>query len=634
MKRITKKSLHSPLLPSSPTGGEWQNERLLGLGKLKPSATAFPVGLSQDPTLWRGALSKGDSPYVRSLNGKWKFHWVNHPDRRPQDFFKTDFDDATWDGIQVPANWQTEGYDTPVYTNVIYPFAVNPPRVMDEPPRHYTTFKDRNPVGSYRRLFTVPVEWTGRRIQLYFEGVDSFFYLWINGQYLGFSKDSRTPAVFDLTDFIQEGTNTLAVEVYRYSDSSYIEDQDFWRLSGIFRDVLLIAHAPLGIRDHFIQTELDREFQRGSVTVEVEIEGDSTLSRGLKMEVELRDSFGQTVARSKGEVQKNRGVVELTVNQPRLWSSEAPNLYVATIDLKNERGEFLDRIISRVGFRKVEIQKGVFLINGVAVKLKGVNRHEHEYRTGHTVTREGMIQDILLMKRANVNHVRTAHYPNVPEWYDLCDEYGLYVINEANVESHGSRFQENSLSRKESWKEAHVARSLNMVHRDKNHPCVIMWSMGNESGGGENFNAAADAIREVDATRPVHYEGNALYSDMDSVMYPSVEKVQEEASRGRQKPYYMCEYGHSMGNAVANLKEYWEAIDQSPHLMGGCIWEWMDHALPARDSEGKEYPAYGGDFGDQPNDGLFITDGLLFFNRQPKPAYFELKHAYQPLHVS
>jgi beta-galactosidase len=611
-----------------PGGHEWCDETLLSLGKKRPVATSVP--LADEPPL-TGLLSKWDSPYVASLNGKWKFHWVNHPDRRIRNFHETSFDDTKWKEINVPSNWQTESYDKAIYTNIIYPFAVRPPSVMEEPPHAYTSFRDRNPVGAYRRSFELPLEWEGRRVEIHFEGVDSFFYLWINGTYVGFSKDSRTPAVFEIGPLLVPGHNSIAVEVYRYCDASYLEDQDFWRLSGIFRDVFLVARAPVALGDFFLRPELDATLQDGVLQLDADLDGQVTAPKGTRLELIVRDDQGKECVRGAEEFHLGKVSLRLPVPAPRLWSAESPALYTAILTLRDGAGAQLDRVAARIGFRRIEIRNGVFLFNNVPLKLKGVNRHEHEYRSGHRVTHEGMLEDLMLMKRANVNHVRTAHYPDVPEWYDLCDAYGLYVLDEANVESHGMSFGAASLSHVKSWRAAHEARARAMVHRDKNHPCVILWSLGNEAGPGENFLHEAEAIRAIDRGRPIHYEGNSAVADIDSVMYPSVADVEYEASVNRPRPYYLCEYGHSMGNAVGNLADYWRPILASPHLMGGCIWEWMDHALPAVDRQGREYPAYGGDFGDQPNDGLFITDGLLFFDRTPKPAYWELKKIYQPM---
>ncbi len=624
-------------LPTAPTGLEWQDETLLSLGKEPPRATSVPF-LSPEDAL---TLPWQESPCVRSLNGAWKFHWAPNPDERPAEFHRPGFDASAWGEIPVPSNWQVQGHGTPIYTNVRFPFACRPPFVMDEPPEHYTSFGARNPVGSYLRTFTLPEAWAGRRVHVHFAGVDSFFYLWINGRYAGFSKDSRTPAIFDLTDHLLPGENVLAVEVYRYNDGSYLEDQDFWRLSGIYRDVYLVAHAPVGIRDFFLQPELDASLTAGRLAVEAELATPALAFgqradalAGVSLEVALYDREHRKIATGSAACAEGRANFAIEVERPALWSAEFPNLYTAVLSLKSADGALLDCVSTRVGFRKVEIVDGVFLLNNAAVKLRGVNRHEHTYRDGHAISRESMVEDILLMKRANVNHVRTAHYPNQPDWYALCDEYGLYVVDEANIESHGCGYGEGSVSHFESWRAAHLDRCVNMVRRDRNHPCILFWSLGNEAGPGENFRHATEAVRRLDPSRPVHYEGNNSFTDFDSIMYPETGWVRGEAQIPRAKPYYLCEYGHAMGNAVGNLADYWGEIERSPHLMGGCIWEWMDHALPCHDAKGLEFPAYGGDFGDQPNDGLFITDGLLFFDRRPKPTYWEMRKVYQLLHAT
>lgn len=621
------------LVPSSagspkaafPSGTEWQNEIALSLGKEPPSATSVPYPGPGE------ALKRAASPFVQSLNGDWHFHWVNHPDKRPADFFRDDFDDSAWGTLPVPSNWQLHGHGIPVYTNVRYPFAVNPPFVMDEPPAEFTTFADRNPVGSYRRRFTLPAHWEGRHVHVRFEGVDSFFYLWINGRYVGFSKDSRTTATFDITAFLRPGENVICLEVYQYSDASYLEDQDMWRLSGIYRDVTLVAVSPTRIRDFFFNAEPDRESAAGTLNVRGDLRLDDNETRTLELEVSLFDKGDVLIAGEIIPLKGNRFEEKLAVEDIQPWSAESPVLYTAVLALRDGGGSVIDAVSARVGFRRVKIRDGVFLINDRPVKLKGANRHEHEYAGGHAITRESMIRDICLMKQANINHVRTAHYPNRPEWYDLCDEYGIYVMDEANIETHGCGYGEASLSHAESWRAAHIDRCVNMVQRDKNHACVIAWSLGNEAGPGENFLHAANAVRELDATRPVHYERGNNYADMDSTMYPSVDWVAHEAQGPRSKPLYLCEFAHTMGNALGNFSDYWREIESSVYLMGGCIWEWMDHGLPCRNEEGIEFSACGGDFGDWPNDGLFISDGLLFYDRKPKPAYWEVRHVYQPV---
>lgn len=623
MKTSLKITLEEALLPTQPDGMEWQDETRLSLRKERPRSHFVPYPSPED------ALARGVSPFVKSLNGAWKFHWAPNPDLRPAEFYRAGYDDAGWDDFPVPSNWQVQGCGTPIYSNRHYPFASHPPRVMDEPPEHYTTFRERNPVGSYRRRFRLPEAWGGRRIMLNFDGVSSFFYLWINGRYVGFSKDSRVTAAFDITEFLAVGENLIAVEVYAYSDGSYLEDQDAWRLSGIFRDVQLVAEAPVAFLDFFLRPELASDLASGTLRFSATLHGS-----GAVVAVALYDSQQREVAAGRFVAAGNEVSGELAVPSPEPWSAETPSLYTVVLTLRDADERFLDATSARCGFRRIEICDGVFFLNNAAVKLKGVNRHEHTYRDGHAISRASMIEDIRLMKQANVNHVRSAHYPNQYEWYALCDEYGLYVMDEANIESHGCGYDDQSLSHFPSWRDAHVDRCLSMVHRAKNHPCILFWSLGNEAGPGENFAAAAKAVRAADPTRPVHYERGNRVADIESIMYPEVEFVQREAALPRRKPYYICEFAHAMGNAVGNFADYWDAIYSSPHMLGGCVWEWMDHGLPCFDAQGQEFSAYGGDFGDHPNDGLFITDGVLFYDRTPKPAYWEIRKVYQNIRIA
>ncbi|MDR2430601.1 MAG: discoidin domain-containing protein [Puniceicoccales bacterium] len=658
----------------APGGDEWQCEKKLFFKREPVSSTSisFPDEVSARK------VDLDSSPFYRSLNGEWKFHWSKDPDVRPRDFFAPGFDDAGWKFLPVPSNWQLHGYGTPIYTNVTYPFKSAPPRVMEVPPGHFSTFEVRNEVGSYRHVFDVPADWKGRDVFLTFDGVDSFFYLWVNGAYVGFSKDSRTPARFDITPLLKPSGNLLAVEVYRFSDGSYLENQDMWRLSGVFRDVYLSAEPRLRIVDFRVETDFNEDASNGNVNVEVKTSAGQELGLELKLYERgggLVSGAGWMKLQSPGE-----GTVALRVPRPKLWSAEEPNLYTLVLVLSERLpgGEgnavrVLDVRSCETGFRRVEIKGGKFLINGKPVKLRGVNRHEAEPDTGHHVSHERMLADIIRFKQANINHVRTSHYPNAPHWYSLCDRYGIYVVNEANIETHGTeRLREGSLSNRADWRPAHIQRATDMVRRDRNHPSVIMWSLGNEAGRGGNFAATAKAVRALDASRPVHYEGNSGVADVDSVMYPSVSKVEAEAAApARKKPFYLCEYAHSMGNAAGNLADYWRAIEASEHLMGAAVWEWCDHVIYARERDGKFVPfaattpqnpavppalprviydataqafrvshtpdslvyTYGGDFGDQPNDGLFIHDGLVFANRAPKPAYAEVKKIYQDVAV-
>ncbi len=563
-----------------------ENEQVIGRNKEPGRATSF---FYAD----REAALEGDpakSPWFQSLDGTWKFKWAPNPDTRPADFYKPDFDVSGWDDIPVPSSWQTKGYGVPLYSNIPYPFQKDPPRVMGEPPKEFTNYSQRNPVGSYRRTFTVPKEWAGRRVFLQFDGVDSAFYLWINGKQVGYSEDSRTPALFDVTDYLAASENTLAVEVYRYSDGSYLEDQDFWRLSGIFRNVSLWSSADLHLRDFFFHADLDDQYRDAKVTVDLEVMNYAEAPKKCSVETEILALDGTTVAELApakltvpAGVTAQRSPAPAVVVNPAKWTAETPNLYRLVLTLKDEAGKVIAVTSRNIGFRKVEIRDGQFLINGKAVLLKGVNRHEHDPINGHTVSVESMIQDILLMKQSNINAVRTAHYPNIPEWYALCDHYGLYVIDEANIESHGMGYGPESLAKNPSWKSAHLDRVERMVERDKNHPSIITWSLGNEAGNGVNFEAAYDWVKQRDPSRPVQYERAELSRNTDIVcpMYMTIDRMLDYASKPQDRPLIQCEYAHAMGNSVGNLQDYWDAIESHRQLQGGFIWDWVDQGLVA-----------------------------------------------------
>lgn len=632
----------------SPTGTEWQEEQNLSLRKEKPRAS-----FASFPDLEAAkAVLREKSPFFLSLDGPWKFHWVGNPSERPTDFYKPGFDVSAWKEIPVPSNWQLEGYDIPIYSNQAYTFKRDWPKVMGEPPEDWPAFKDRNPVGSYRRNFTVPADWQGKEVFLNFDGVDSFFYLWVNGQYIGFSKDSRTLAAFNITKALRPGENIIATEVYRYSDGSYLECQDMWRLSGIFRSVYLSATPKLQIRDVFALPDLDADYKNGTLSVKTTLRNLDAATRPLPaLSVQLLDDSGKplvsdTIAAS-GQLaagEEKELTTKLSIANPHKWTAETPNLYTVVITGDGESVSF------RTGFRKVEIKGGRYLINGQPVKLKGTNRHEMEPDTGHTVSRERMMQDIVRLKEANINHVRASHYPNDPYWYELCDIHGIYLMDEANIESHGYYYGEQSLSHPPEWKAAHVDRVVNMVHRDKNHASVIFWSLGNEAGPGKNFQAAHDALKAIDTSRPDHYERNNRIPDVDSTMYPGVDWVASlAAQKNRTKPFYICEYAHTMNNAMGNLDDYWQAIDSSDNIIGASIWEWQDQSIYAKEIDGKvtvdlsrgkpepgvkKFEAYGGNFGDKPNDGLFILKGVVWANREPKPAFAEVKRVYQDIVVT
>lgn len=562
---------------------DWEDEQVVGRNKEPGRATSLSYPDRESALL----ATREATPFHLSLNGKWKFRWSPDPDDRPVEFFKPEYDVKEWAEIPVPSNWQMHGYGTPVYSNIPYPFKKDPPRVMGEPLRDFTNFAARNPVGSYRRTFQVPPEWKGRQVFLQFDGVDSAFYLWINGRQVGYSQGSRTPAVFNITEYLEDGPNVLAAEVYRYCDGSYLEDQDFWRLSGIFRDVYLWSTDDLHIRDFFVHTDLDDEYDNATLSVDVEVRNYADTAQSFTAAAELIDGDGQIVFKdvsAAGEVKPDgttRFNLSKIVSAPAKWSAEHPNVYRLLLTLVDSSGKTIEVTTCNVGFREVEIRDGFLLVNGQRIYLKGVNRHEHDPVTGHTVSIESMIRDVELMKQFNVNAVRTSHYPNDPRWYDLCDRYGLYVIDEANIESHGMGYGRESLAKDPSWKTAHLDRVKRMVERDKNHPSVLIWSMGNEAGNGVNFYAAYDWMKERDPSRPVQYERaeGDRNTDIRCPMYARIKQIVDYATGNPDRPMILCEYAHAMGNSVGNLQDYWTAIETHDHLQGAFIWDWVDQGL-------------------------------------------------------
>jgi beta-galactosidase/evolved beta-galactosidase subunit alpha len=569
-----------------------------------------------------------------SLDGLWMFRYDERVADAPANFFDIAFDDSGWDKIPVPGCWQMHGYGRPHYTNILYPFPVDPPRVPSE-----------NPAGSYRTRFHLPQEWSDGRVLLRFDGVDSFFTAWVNGQEAGLGKGSRSPSEFDVTGLLRPGTNSLAVRVLQWSDGSYLEDQDMWWLSGIFRSVSLIRVPKVSMDDFSVRTILDRSFRDADLLLSVKLGNGNDREFQGTCETVLTDRDGRSVFPSPVSVPvkmapHSRAEVGLsqTVTNPQLWSAESPALYTLLLSLRDASGGLVESVPCRVGFRTVEIRDGNLLVNGVRVMFKGVNRHEHHPEFGRSVPFDAMVRDVQLMKRHNINAVRTSHYPHHPRFYDLCDEYGLYVIDEADLECHGmqSTGDLSALSDDPEWEAAYVDRMERLVERDKNHPCVVLWSLGNESGFGRNHEAMARRARGIDPTRPIHYEGDraAKVADVQSQMYTSVEKVIEAGkSRGGGKPFILCEYGHAMGNGPGGLSEYWDAFNGYKRLQGGFVWEWLDHGILKRTPDGRSFYAYGGDFGDQPNDGNFVIDGLLFPDRTPSPGLRELKKVIEPVLV-
>jgi beta-galactosidase len=617
---------------------EWENPAVFQRGAEPPHATQTVFANAESAA----TLDPARSPYRLSLNGPWQFHWSAKPADRPADFYKPEFDAARWATIPVPSNWMLHGYDYPIYVNIRYPFSPAKPPLV---PRDY------NPVGSYRRTFRVPESWAGRQVFLHFAGVNSAFYVWLNGVQLGYSEDSRTPAEFNITRHLRPGENLLAVEVIRWCDGSYLEDQDFWRMAGIFRDVFLQSAPPLHVRDFWAQTDLDADYRSAKLKLNVKLRnyggqplhGKLTATVVGPQTVRVRllsgeDRYAEVTGPLLAPQQKDVAVAPgeeasidfmQTVANPRKWTAETPNLYTLLLTLFDADGRTTEVIPCRVGFRKVEMKDGNLLVNGQRVIFKGVNRHEHDPDTGQVVSEASMVRDIKLMKQHNINAVRTAHYPNVPRWYELCDEYGLYLIDEANVESHGAQH----LAKDPAWLGMHLDRTIRMVERDKNHPSVVIWSLGNEAGMGSNFTATSDWIRRRDATRPVHYEqaGTGPETDIVCPMYPPPKRLEEYGSRPQTRPMILCEYAHAMGNSTGDIQSYWNSIYRYKPLQGAFVWDWVDQGLRKKLPDGRTFLAYGGDFGppDVPSDDNFCCNGLVNADRVPRPGLYEVKKVYQ-----
>lgn len=663
----------------APTGWEWQSPDSVAVNKLQPHAWFFSFRNIEEA---RKVLPENSS-YWKSLDGMWKFHWAPNPDERPKDFFRTDYDVSKWDDIKVPMNWNMAGlqrdgknkYGDPLYSNqrVIFQHSWQPMNdwkggVMRTPPKDWMTYRNRNEVGSYRRTFTVPADWKGQEIYLNFDGVDSFFYLYINGKYVGFSKNSRNLAEFNITPYLnKEGEeNTVAVEVYRHSDGSFLESQDMFRLPGIFRTVALTAKPQVQVRDFKAIPDLDETYSNAKLHITAQLQNLSKKAiKGYTIQYSLYANrlysdentllSGVTASAKLAGKLNAKGEIELeatldAANKVNLWSAEAPHRYTLVGELKDGKGRTVQTFSTFVGFRKVEIKETpaekdefglagrYYYLNGQPIKLKGVNRHENNVKAGHTVSREQMEHEVFLMKRGNINHVRNCHYPDAPYWYYLCDKYGIYLEDEANIESHQYYYGKQSLSHVPDFRNAHIARNMEMVHATVNHPSVVIWSLGNEAGPGKTFVDCYNAIKAYDTSRPVQYERNNDIVDMGSNQYPSIAWVQG-AVQGKYKlkyPFHISEYAHSMGNACGNLIDYWDAIESTNFFMGGAIWDWVDQALDKQDpATGKTYWAYGGDFGkdNKPNDGMFCMNGIMRPDLTPKAQYFEVKKVYQNVGV-
>jgi len=625
---------------------DWENAEMIGQNKEPAHNTLIPY---QDVESALKGIPDA-SLYYKSLNGKWKFNWVRRPQDRPKDFFKIEYDAIEWDEIPVPSNWQMHGYGIPIYLNIRYPRSVskkNIPKISHE----------YNPVGSYRTEFIIPDNWDNREVFIHFDGVKSAFYLWINGKKVGYSQGSMTPAEFNITKYLQKGNNILAVEVYRWSDGSYLEDQDMWRLSGIYRDVYLFSVPKVHIRDFFAYSTFDENYENALMKIRIKVRNYNSYSvDNFKIKISLLDdqqkyNKSNFLIAEKVSIDGNiEKTIELQsqIGNPKKWSAEIPNLYDLILEIINDKNDLIEVERCKFGFRKVEIKKdGGFYFNGQSIKFKGVNRHEHDPDHGRAIPFSRMVQDIKLLKQNNINAVRTSHYPDHPKWYELCDQYGLYIIDECNLETHELR--DIVPASDPQWTAACVDRMVSMVERDKNHPCIIMWSLGNEAGMGDNFKKMKRAALKIDSSRPIHYEqdfDNEVSDVISYMYYPSyfLERMVRNREYGRygqlkkleegiEKPYMLCEYVHAMGNSLGNFKEYWDVFEKYSNVLGGFIWDFIDQGLRKTSEDGKEYWGYGGDFGDSRNDSNFCINGIVLPDRTPNPALYEVKKLYQNIKV-
>ncbi len=610
---------------------DWENEHVFAINKLDGHVTFVPYAstdeMMADPA-YRRAWEYPSSSLYRLLNGDWKFHWSRCPEERPMDFWRKDFDDSTWETIPVPSTIETLGYGTAIYSNANYPFRCNPPFI--QPTIGYTSEVERNPIGSYRKDFTLPEDWDGKEVFIHFDGVASAMYVWVNGRKVGYSQVSTSDAEFDITPYVHRGKNTVAVEVYKWCDGSFIEDQDMFRLMGILRDVYLVATPKLHVRDVVLSSRFGNSLDKASLEVCAELLNSGKRQEVGSVQVTLLDAEGKQVAKSTQDATpiKSSGKAQvklsLDVDAPCLWSAETPYLYTVQIALLDREGNTIEALYQQHGFRQITLVDNKVYINGKKVVFKGTDRHEMHPKYGRTLPVECMIQDILMFKRHNINLVRTSHYPQSPKTYALYDYYGVYVMDEGDVECHGC----TAISDVPSWESAYVDRGVRMVCRDRNHPSVVFWSLGNESGKGCNLLAEYKAIKSMD-DRLVHYEGDSEIVDMDSEMYPSQGGIRKLDKKPNGKPYFICEYGMSGGNSSLNAKEYMDYIEfESERMIGACVWDWNDHAIN-RPSYPADHFYYGGGFGDAPNDDDDCCQGLVTPDRKVTPKLLDLKKNYQ-----
>lgn len=629
-------TLKSLLLPSlglcalMAVASDWENPRKFAEGRLPVRATAFPYpSVSEAMTADYKA-----SPYYMSLDGDWSFHFAERPDQSPEGFEQPQFDVSQWATIPVPSNWEMQGYGTPIYTNIIYPFTPTPPTVPH----------DDNPVGSYRRTFTLPTDWDGRETILHFDGSTAGMYVWVNGKQVGYVQSAKNPAEFNITPYLSKGENVLACKVFRWTDGSYLEDQDFWRLSGIDRSVYLLSFSREGrIADFFAKTGLTDNYRTGTLALDVDVK----VAEPLELSVSLYNAAGKKVW-SKSAPATADGTLRFDTKLPKVerWSNENPNLYTLVLNLADKSGKTVEATSARIGFRSVEIKDRMLMVNGKPIEVHGVNLHEHHQTKGHTVDYETIMTDLKLLKENNFNAIRTSHYPQTPLFYELCDRYGFYVVDEANIECHGlgsgqplNGNPDWHPAQSPDWTDAMMDREIALVERDKNHPSVIIWSLGNESSNGDNFVAGYDWIKQRDDSRPVQYEQaywTTRNSDIECPMYTPVDQMEKEGQSDDPRPYIMCEYAHAMGNSTGNFQDYFDIIRKYPRLQGGFIWDWVDQGLLTKDENGREYWAYGGDFGAEryQNDENFCVNGLVQPDRTPHPALAEVKKVYQDIRFS
>ena len=616
---------------------EWENPEIFQINREEPVATFYSYKTSKEALLnedWK------NSTYYKSLNGKWHFYYSNDVKSRPTGFYDNEYDFSKWDLIETPSNWELKGYGIPFYTNKKYMFPANPPFIPHE----------QNNNGSYIKFFEIPDDWSGKDIYLHFEGVSGAMYIWLNGVRVGYSEGSKTPAEFNITNYLLKGKNKLSVQVMRWSDASYMEDQDFWRLSGIERDVYLYAQNKVSLKDFKVKSDLINQYNDGDFKLDLKIDNNSLKTSGTKITVKIFDNKEEIFKEEKDlnlDLGVNNSTFEKLIPDVKHWNAESPYLYDLLIEIN---GEEVQATKISIGFRNIEIKNNQFLVNGKPILMKGVNLHDHDQKSGHTVSEELLKKDLELMKKNNINSIRCSHYPKNPFFYRMCDKYGFYVIDEANIETHGMGHTTDGgeyaiKNRKEkqskhpaylkNWKKMHLDRTIRMFERDKNHPSIVIWSLGNEAGNGENFFSTYEWLKNNDNSRPVQYEGSTefLNTDIHVPMYHSIKTIKNYAENSPTRPLVLCEYSHAMGNSVGNLQEYWDVIESYDVLQGGFIWDWVDQGILTKNEEGEEYWAYGGDLGGEnfQNDENFCNNGLVNPDRSPHPSLREVKKVYQSI---